>query len=99
MTISTIEVSDWSPCISIKLNRGCGACCIAPSITSPIPGMPNGKPAGVRCIQLNESNLCKIFGQPERPAVCSAFDNDDAICAGGPEKALEILLELEQATD
>ncbi|GAK84964.1 hypothetical protein JCM19238_2544 [Vibrio ponticus] len=28
--------------------------------------MPNGKPAGVRCIQLNEHNLCKIFGQPER---------------------------------
>lgn len=22
---------------------GCGACCIAPSITSPIPGMPHGK--------------------------------------------------------
>jgi Fe-S-cluster containining protein len=27
---------------------GCGACCIAPSISSPIPGMPQGKPAGVR---------------------------------------------------
>ncbi|QSA20024.1 YkgJ family cysteine cluster protein, partial [Vibrio furnissii] len=37
---------------------GCGACCIAPSISSPIPGMPNGKPAGTRCIQLNENNLC-----------------------------------------
>jgi hypothetical protein len=24
---------------------GCGACCIAPSITSPIPGMPDGKPS------------------------------------------------------
>jgi Fe-S-cluster containining protein len=22
---------------------GCGACCIAPSISSPIPGMPDGK--------------------------------------------------------
>ncbi|HFY5777145.1 TPA: YkgJ family cysteine cluster protein, partial [Salmonella enterica subsp. enterica serovar Typhimurium] len=22
---------------------GCGACCIAPSISSPIPGMPYGK--------------------------------------------------------
>ncbi|HVK38365.1 MAG TPA: YkgJ family cysteine cluster protein, partial [Candidatus Kapabacteria bacterium] len=32
---------------------GCGACCIAPSITSPIPGMPDGKPAGVRCVQLS----------------------------------------------
>lgn len=25
MTISSIDVSDWSPCISAKLNRGCGA--------------------------------------------------------------------------
>ncbi|MGU7695722.1 YkgJ family cysteine cluster protein, partial [Escherichia coli] len=23
----------------------CGACCTAPSISSPIPGMPDGKPA------------------------------------------------------
>jgi Fe-S-cluster containining protein len=23
---------------------GCGACCIAPSISSPLPGMPRGKP-------------------------------------------------------
>ncbi|PAS17689.1 hypothetical protein CGT75_04930, partial [Vibrio cholerae] len=45
---------------------GCGACCIAPSISSPIPGMPNGKPAGVRCVQLNEDNLCQLFGRPER---------------------------------
>ncbi|WP_162046781.1 YkgJ family cysteine cluster protein [Vibrio taketomensis] len=99
MTAIAIEVSDWSPCISAKLNRGCGACCIAPSISSPIPGMPNGKPAGVRCIQLNERNLCSIFGQPDRPKVCSAFDSDEAICAGGPDNALAILLDLESATD
>ena len=24
---------------------GCGACCIAPSINTPLPGMPHGKPA------------------------------------------------------
>ncbi|MEZ4830770.1 MAG: YkgJ family cysteine cluster protein [Caldilineaceae bacterium] len=51
---------------------GCGACCIAPSISSPIPGMPNGKPAGVRCIQLTDDNRCKLFGLPERPVVCAA---------------------------
>jgi len=28
---------------SIDCRSGCGACCIAPSISSPIPGMPNGK--------------------------------------------------------
>jgi hypothetical protein len=32
--------------------------------------MPNGKPAGVPCVQLDEQLRCKIFGQPERPAVC-----------------------------
>ena len=37
---------------------GCGACCIAPSITSAIPGMPLGKPAGVRCVQLDDDNRC-----------------------------------------
>jgi Fe-S-cluster containining protein len=40
---------------------GCGACCIAPSISSPIPGMPVvdgiSKPAGVRCVQLDAANL------------------------------------------
>ncbi|HEX2642113.1 MAG TPA: YkgJ family cysteine cluster protein, partial [Thermoanaerobaculia bacterium] len=46
---------------------GCGACCIALSISSPIPGMPDGKPAGVRCVQLTADNLCLIFGLPERP--------------------------------
>ena len=45
---------------------GCGACCIAPSISSPIPGMPEGKPAGVRCVQLDEEDRCKtIPGVPE----------------------------------
>ncbi|MDF9902747.1 UNVERIFIED_ORG: hypothetical protein OKW15_000703 [Pseudomonas reinekei] len=36
--------------------------------------MPNGKAAGQRCLQLSADNLCNIFGQPERPAVCSAFE-------------------------
>ncbi|MDR8085529.1 YkgJ family cysteine cluster protein, partial [Acinetobacter baumannii] len=29
---------------SFQCRPHCGACCTAPSITSPIPGMPNGKP-------------------------------------------------------
>ncbi|MEN9889340.1 MAG: hypothetical protein RL559_1377, partial [Pseudomonadota bacterium] len=48
---------------------GCGACCTAPSISSPIPGMPQGKPAGVPCVQLDAQRRCKLFGLPERPAV------------------------------
>lgn len=26
----------------LDCRSGCGACCIAPSISSPIPGMPDG---------------------------------------------------------
>ena len=33
---------------AMECRSSCGACCIAPSINSPIPGMPHGKPAGVR---------------------------------------------------
>ncbi|MBS7673106.1 YkgJ family cysteine cluster protein, partial [Vibrio cholerae] len=54
----------------MKCREGCGACCIAPSISSPLPGMPQGKPAGVRCVHLSAEQLCQLFGQPQRPAVC-----------------------------
>ncbi|OEF25155.1 YkgJ family cysteine cluster protein [Vibrio rumoiensis] len=77
---------------------GCGACCIAPSISSPIPGMPNGKPAGVRCIQLNDDNLCKLFGLPDRPAVCHHFKPETAICGETSEQAIQIITELESIT-
>lgn len=46
---------------------GCGACCIAPSISSAIPGMPGGKPAGVRCVQLTDDNRCMLFGTTRAP--------------------------------
>lgn len=77
---------------------GCGACCIAPSISSPIPGMPDGKPAGVRCVQLDERNLCRLFGDARRPAVCAAFDADPEVCGQSNEQALQILSEWERIT-
>lgn len=77
---------------------GCGACCIAPSITSPIPGMPHGKPAGVRCIQLNDDNLCQIFGQPERPELCARFAATEDVCGNTNEEALWLITSLEAAT-
>lgn len=76
----------------------CGACCIAPSISSPIPGMPHGKPAGVRCVQLNEQNLCAIFLSPLRPAVCSSLQPAPEMCLNSREGAITYLLELEVAT-
>ncbi len=77
---------------------GCGACCIAPSISSPIPGMPNGKAAGERCIQLDENNLCKLFGDASRPKVCSDFSATIDVCGMTNEQALYLITELEQMT-
>jgi uncharacterized protein len=80
---------------------GCGACCIAPSISSAIPGMPQGKPGGVRCVQLDDTNRCKIFGQPERPAVCGQLKPSTEMCGGvadAGEHALHYLARLERLT-
>ena len=77
---------------------GCGACCIAPSISSAIPGMPRGKPAGVRCIQLDELNRCRLFGRPERPAVCGGLRPQAEMCGNSQEHALLWLQRLETLT-
>lgn len=77
---------------------GCAACCIAPSISSPIPGMPDGKPAGVRCVQLDDANRCRIFGLPERPEVCSSLRPSLEMCRGSAEEAYAGLILLESLT-
>lgn len=77
---------------------GCAACCIVISISSPIPGMPKGKPAGVPCVQLNPDRGCKLFGKPERPAVCRDLDASLEMCGDSNEHAFAFLAELEQAT-
>ncbi|HUH89162.1 MAG TPA: YkgJ family cysteine cluster protein [Lysobacter sp.] len=76
----------------------CGACCIAPSINSPIPGMPEGKPAGIACVQLDEHLRCKLFGKPERPAFCASLRPGLEMCGSHREDAMVWLAELEQAT-
>jgi hypothetical protein len=76
----------------------CGACGIAPSISSPIPGMPNGKPAGVPCVNLDENMRCKIFTHPERPKVCASLQPSCEMCGSSREEAMEFLQFLENAT-
>ncbi|MBP7565663.1 MAG: YkgJ family cysteine cluster protein [Burkholderiaceae bacterium] len=80
--------------------EGCGACCIAPSISSTIPGMPQGKPAGVPCIQLDDDRRCRIFGQPDRPAVCSGLQPSAEMCGppGDGRHAMQWLARLERQT-
>ncbi len=76
--------------------RSCGACCIALSISSRVPGYSGGKPAGERCVHLNEENLCGIY--EERPAVCREFSPSSELCGNSLEEALMNLSELEELT-
>ena len=82
----------------MRCRERCAACCIAPSISSPIPGMPHGKPAGIPCVQLDDQLRCRLFGRPERPAVCSGLQPSVEMCGESREQALQRLNELEQLT-
>lgn len=77
---------------------GCAACCIAVSISSPLPGMPEGKPAGVRCINLTEKNACSIHGKNNYPAVCRNTSPSPEMCGDTNEHAFAYLAELEKRT-
>jgi len=76
----------------------CGACCIAPSISSFIPGMPNGKLAGIPCIHLDKQFRCLLFGKKERPEVCKNLKPEPSMCATSRDQALFILNDLEKNT-
>ena len=82
----------------MKCRPACGACCIAPSISSAIPGMPAGKPAGVRCVQLDADNACLLFGRPERPVVCGGLQASGEMCGENAAQAMIWLDRLERAT-
>jgi hypothetical protein len=82
----------------MRCRSGCGACCIALSITTPLPGMPEGKPAGVRCVQLTHDLRCAIFGRPERPSCCAGLRPAEEMCGTDRDQALVYLAWLEEAT-
>lgn len=60
--------------------------------------MPDGKPAGVPCIQLDESGLCRLFGHPERPAFCSSLKAQPEMCGSSRDEAMQLLTLLERDT-
>ncbi|MCF2860123.1 YkgJ family cysteine cluster protein [Pseudoalteromonas sp. SMS1] len=76
----------------MECRLGCGACCIAPSISS------LNKAANVRCVHLNQDNLCAIFGKPERPKVCHDFKADKEMCGTNNKQAMANLIYLEAVT-
>lgn len=71
---------------------GCGACCIAPSISS------LAKPAGVPCRHLAADRRCTIFGHPQRPACCAGLQPSAEMCGRDRDQALAYLDELERLT-
>jgi Fe-S-cluster containining protein len=77
---------------------GCAACCIAPSISTPIPGMPDGKAAGLRCVQLTTDNRCRLFGLAERPKVCISLRPSPEMCGESDSEAMENISRMEYAT-
>lgn len=60
--------------------------------------MPNGKPAGERCIQLDDANRCRIFGHADRPAVCGQLQPSAEMCGADRAHAIQFLERLEAAT-
>ena len=77
---------------------GCGACCIAPSIVRPIPGMAGGKPAGVRCVNLDANNQCRLWGSAEYPETCRGFRAEAWLCGDSQADAMSRIEDHEQAT-
>lgn len=60
--------------------------------------MPAGKPAGVPCVQLDAAGRCRIFGRPERPAVCAGLRPQAEMCGESRGQALAWLDRLEHLT-
>lgn len=87
-----------TPVESMACRPGCAACCTVISISSPLPGMPGGKPAGVSCVNLTEARTCSLHDSPEYPAVCRNFKASRDFCGDTNEEAHRIIGELERAT-
>ena len=60
--------------------------------------MPNGKPAGVRCVNLTRDFTCAIHRTPEYPGVCAALTPSREMCGTNREEALAYLSRLEELT-
>ena len=82
----------------VECRPACAACCIAPSISSPMPGHPQGKQAGKACANLTGDLRCGLWGKAERPACCGGLQPSAEMCGDSPEQALRWLGVLEEMT-
>jgi hypothetical protein len=76
----------------IACRPGCGACCIAPSIST------LDKPAGAACVHLADDYRCTLFGSDRRPSCCSSLQPSSEMCGGHRDEALAWLARLEADT-
>jgi len=60
--------------------------------------MPQGKPAGVHCVQLDAGQRCALFGRPERPVVCTGLQPAAEMCGESYPQAIRWLTDLDRAT-
>ena len=60
--------------------------------------MPLGKPADVPCVQLDEAMRCRLFGEPDRPAVCASLSPTPQMCGQNQGQAMVWLQQLESDT-
>lgn len=60
--------------------------------------MPDGKPAGVRCVNLGAAGRCALWGTPEYPKVCREFTPSPWVCGETADEALGLIAALEAAT-
>jgi hypothetical protein len=60
--------------------------------------MPHGKPAGIPCVQLDDTLSCRLFGLPERPAVCVSLRPEPSMCGAHAADAMARLQALERST-
>lgn len=82
----------------MKCRIGCGACCVEVSISSPLPGLPNGKPAGVRCPNLTSAGTCGVWNTPVFPDICRRFQATPDFCGTSAEEAVVRIRSMERAT-
>jgi Fe-S-cluster containining protein len=82
----------------LECRPGCGACCIAPSISPSLPGLPRGKRAGERCPHLTADIRCALFGSPDRPAVCGGIQPAAEMCGESAAEAMATLVRWETLT-
>lgn len=60
--------------------------------------MPDGKLAGLRCVQLDGEDRCRLFGHPERPAVCMSLAPSAEMCGESRADAMRWISRLESKT-